>query len=90
MMNRAQTVANTGRRMKKSTNKAGIRLCWKWSGAAHEVEVTTGRIVLAFTLDLLRDGMPSCKKLRPGNNQVISGFEPIENHKIIANSIAKL
>src|SRR5580704_3374849 len=31
----AQTVANTGRRMKKSTNKAGFRLYLDWEGAVH-------------------------------------------------------
>jgi hypothetical protein len=31
----AHTVANTGRRMKKSTNKAGFRLYVDWEGAAH-------------------------------------------------------
>src|SRR6266566_986045 len=42
MMNRAQTVAKTGRRMKKSTNKAGVRLRLEWSRAAHEFEVASG------------------------------------------------
>src|SRR6266436_9496239 len=36
----AQTVANTGRRMKKSTNKAGVRLCLGWEGSAHRVRGT--------------------------------------------------
>src|SRR2546429_473747 len=37
MMKREQTVANTGRWMKKSTNKAGFRPRWSWSVAAHLV-----------------------------------------------------
>ena len=43
MMNSAHTVAKTGRRMKKSTNKAGVRLCWEWNGAVHEFAVASGR-----------------------------------------------
>jgi len=33
----AHTVANTGRWMKKSTNKAGFRLYLDWERAAHRV-----------------------------------------------------
>jgi len=51
--------------MKKSTNKAGVRLFWEWSGAAHEVEVATACIALAFALNLLHNRHAVlCQKLR--------------------------
>ena len=51
-MKNEQTVANTGRRMKKSTNKAGSRLCLGWSGAAHLVHVlAVGAVPRAELLD---------------------------------------
>src|SRR5258708_35031921 len=43
IMNSAHTVAKTGRRMKKSTNKAGVHLRWEQCRANHGSEVPNGQ-----------------------------------------------
>jgi len=46
-------------------------------------------IALGLVLDLLRDRSAVLQELCPGGDHMIAGLEPIENHKIISDSIAK-
>src|SRR5438132_205119 len=82
MMKREQTVANTGRWMKKSTNKAGFRPRWSWSVAAHlvgrdylPVELLTSFCICSLT------GIPSCRNCVPETMMWSPGFKPSSTAK---------
>src|SRR3989449_11384696 len=66
IMKRAQTVAKTGRRMKKSTNKDGFHLGLKWIGAVHVVDRHyRAAVPLLSPATCSVTAMPSCKNCVP-------------------------
>jgi len=76
--------------MKKSTNKAGFRLCLDWSGAAHFLCRATLPGSSCRRSDLLGDRRAVLQELRPGDNDVISGLDAIQHGKVVADRIAQL
>src|SRR5205823_14877829 len=84
MMKREQTVAKTGRWIKKSTNKAGFRPRLSWSAAVHAVyKKLLARSAFGVVLNLLGDGHPVLQELRAGNNDVVPGFQAIQHGEVV-------
>src|SRR5437879_5543036 len=81
-MKRAQTVAKTGRRMKKSTNKDGFHLGLKWIGAVHVVDRHyRAAVPLLSPATCSVTAMPSCKNCVPDTMTWSPGFKPSSTAK---------
>src|SRR6266404_3698374 len=82
IINSAQTVAKTGRRMKKSTNKEELRLGLKWIGAVHVVDRHyRAALPLLSPATCSVTAIPSCKNCVPDTMTWSPGFKPSSTAK---------
>ena len=79
---KAQTVAKTGRRIKKSTNKRRFRLPLDINGEVHSIAALAPSTLVrglssgvgGYILNLLRHRHAVLQELRAGDNQVVAGL----------------